>query len=398
MAQATGTAALIVAAGQGVRAGRGQIPKQFQHIGGKPLLLHSLDVLLAHPRIDAVRVVIAEGQKPLYQAIAPQHPKLGAPVDGGDSRQESVRAGLEALADAPPGRVLIHDAARPFLSPALIDRVTDALAGADAVVPAISVASTLKRVNPDGTVAETVPREGLAAAETPQGFAFDAIRSAHAKAAGGPTDFTDDAAVAEWAGMQVQVVAGDQSNVKLTTATDIAAADRQMLAADMLRLGDVRVGMGYDIHPLGPGSEIWLGGVAIPHNRALAGHSDADVILHALTDAVLGAIGEADIGAHFPATDARWRGAASAQFLAHAVALVGERGGVVAHLDVSYVGQGPRISPYRDAMRESIATIAGIALDRVAVKATTNEGLGFIGRGEGAAAYAVATVRLPFKP
>jgi 2-C-methyl-D-erythritol 4-phosphate cytidylyltransferase/2-C-methyl-D-erythritol 2,4-cyclodiphosphate synthase len=273
--------------------------------------------------------------------------------------------------------------------------VVAALAGGEAVVPALPVASTLKRVA-SGRVVETVPRDDLEAAETPQGFAFDAIRAAHDKAATANMDFTDDAAVAEWAGIAVGVVAGDPGNVKLTTASEIAAADRRMLAEDMLRLGDVRVGIGFDVHALGPGGEMMLGGVAIPHTRGLVGHSDADVVLHALTDAVLGALGDGDIGTHFPPSDPQWKGVSSDRFLADAAARVRARGGTIAHLDVALVAEGPKIAEHRERIRASIAAIAGIAVDRVGIKATTNEGLGFIGRGEGVSAQAVATIRLPF--
>jgi 2-C-methyl-D-erythritol 4-phosphate cytidylyltransferase/2-C-methyl-D-erythritol 2,4-cyclodiphosphate synthase len=272
-----------------------------------------------------------------------------------------------------------------------------ALGDADAVVPTLPVASTLKRVEA-GHVTATVPRDHLEAAETPQGFAFGAIAAAHEKAAGSANTFTDDAAVAEWAGIPVAAVAGDPGNVKLTTAADIAAADRRLTIEDALRLADVRVGVGYDVHTLGAGGHVMLGGVMIPHTRGIVGHSDADVILHALTDAVLGAIGDGDIGLHFPPSDMQWKGAASSIFLADAVRRVRARGGAIANLDVAYVGQGPRISTYREEMRARIAEIAGIATDRVGVKATTNEGLGFIGRGEGVAAHAVATIRLPLAP
>ena len=391
------TAVLIVAAGRGIRAGSQAIPKQYQMVGGKPMLAWSLAAFLDDPRVARVQVAIGETDRALYEAVAPQNPKLGPAVAGGETRQASVRLGLEALAEAAPANVLIHDAARPFASPDLVGRVLAALGDAEAVVPVLPVSSTLKRVA-DGRVAETVPREGLEAAETPQGFRFTLIREAHARAAEAGATFTDDAAVAEWAGATVRAVPGDPVNVKLTTATEIASADRRLLAEDALRLGDVRVGIGYDVHPLGAGTFVNLGGVAIPHTRGLLGHSDADVMLHALTDAVLGALGDGDIGTHFPPSEAKWKGAASFQFLAHAVARVTARRGIVAHLDVTYVGEGPKLAPHREAIRERIAEIAGISFDRVAVKATTSEGLGFIGRGEGASAYAVATIRLPLLP
>jgi 2-C-methyl-D-erythritol 4-phosphate cytidylyltransferase/2-C-methyl-D-erythritol 2,4-cyclodiphosphate synthase len=390
------TAALIVAAGRGTRAGAAGAPKQYQPIGGRPLLRHAIDALIASEAVDRVRVVVGENDEGHYETVAPRHDKLGPPVVGGDTRQASVCLGLDALASESPARVLIHDAARPFVSQDVIHRVRAALDAAEAVVPALPVASTLKAVGADGRVTATIDRQNLQAAETPQGFAFATIHAAHHKAAAAGQTFTDDAAVAEWAGIAVQVVAGDPANVKLTTAADIAAADRQLTAEQALRLGDVRVGVGYDVHPLGPGHQVNLGGVPVSYVRGLVGHSDADVVLHALTDAVLGALAEGDIGVFFPDTDEEWRDASSAGFLAHAVARVAARGGVIAHLDVTLVAQGPRIAPHRDRIRASIAAICGITVDRVGVKATTNEGLGFIGRGEGMAAYASATIRLPF--
>jgi len=390
------TAALIVAAGKGVRAGGPETAKQYQAVGGKAILLRAMDAMLRHDAVGQVQVVIGDGDQELYRALAPLHNKLRPAVTGGTTRQASVLSGLAALEDSHPARVLIHDAARPFVPPSVIDRVVAALDDAPAVIPAQAVADTLKRIGDDGRVAETVDRGGLYAAETPQGFTFDAILAAHRRARDEGRHFTDDAAVAQWAGIDVRVVAGDAANVKLTTADDIAAADRRITTDEALRLGDVRVGVGYDIHSLGPGHEITLGGVAIPHSRGLVGHSDADVVLHALTDAVLGALADGDIGEHFPPSDKQWRDAASAIFLADAVARVRARGGVVAHLDVALVAQGPRIAPHRERIRQSIADICGIGVDRVGVKATTNEGLGFIGRGEGMSAHATATVRLPF--
>lgn len=397
MANAVETAVLIVAAGSGNRAGNSGIPKQYQPLGGESVLARTLGLFLPHAAIDAVQVVIGEGQRDFYDSCVEQHPKLRAPVVGGPTRQASVRRGLAALAADAPARVLIHDAARPFAPPALVDRVALATAQADAVVPVLPVSNTLKRVD-HSTVTATIPRDDLFAAETPQGFRFDLIHDAHERAAAAGLAFTDDAAVAEWAGATVRTVAGDAANIKLTTTDDIVAADRRLTAEAALALGDVRVGIGYDVHAFGPGQEIMLGGVAIPHTRGFVGHSDADIVLHALTDALLGAIGDGDIGQHFPPSDERWRGASSDRFLADAVARVKARGGIVAHLDVSYVGEGPRVGPHREAIRARIAEIAGISIDRVGVKATTSEGLSFIGRGEGAAAHAVATIRLPFKP
>jgi len=397
MAPTMTTAAIIVAAGRGTRVAGASVPKQYQMLGGIPVLRRTLDAFLAHDRIDHVVTVIHPDDSDRYASIASQHGKLMKPVDGGTTRQQSVLRGLAALDSARPEKVLIHDAARPFVSAALVGRVVDALADAEAVLPVVPVANTLKRMRRDGTVGETVPREGLAGAETPQGFRFAAIRDAHERAAAAGVEVTDDAAVAEWAGIPVHTVAGEIGNVKLTTAEDFAEAGRRLEGDAALAAGDVRVGVGYDVHALGPGDWVTLGGVQIGHTRGLVGHSDADVVLHALTDAVLGALADGDIGLHFPPSDERWRGASSDRFLAFAVERVAARGGRVAHLDVAVVAEAPKIGPHRDAMRARIAAIAGIRPDQVGVKATTNEGLGFIGRSEGIAAYATATIRLPFK-
>jgi 2-C-methyl-D-erythritol 4-phosphate cytidylyltransferase/2-C-methyl-D-erythritol 2,4-cyclodiphosphate synthase len=385
---------LVLAAGQGIRAGA-ELPKQYRAIGGVPIVTRSLRLFLDHDAIDLVQVVIGAGHEEIYAATAPSHGKLRAPTIGGATRQQSVGQGLAALATAAPERVLIHDAARPFATPSLIDRVLASLDDNDAVIPALPVANTLKRVA-DGRVVETIPRDDVQGVQTPQGFAFGMIRGAYEKAAIAGREFTDDAGVAAWAGQPVTVVAGDPANIKITTAADIADADRRFRAEQALELGDVRVGVGYDVHALGVGSHVTLGGVVIPHTRGLVGHSDADVVLHALTDAVLGALGDGDIGVHFPPSDPRWKGVSSDRFLAGAVRRVKARGGIVAHLDVSLTAEGPRIAPHCDGIRARIAAIAGISIDRVGLQATTNEGLGFIGRGEGVAAHAVATIRLPY--
>jgi 2-C-methyl-D-erythritol 4-phosphate cytidylyltransferase/2-C-methyl-D-erythritol 2,4-cyclodiphosphate synthase len=390
MRPAEETVALVVAAGRGERAGQGP-PKQYRLLGGRSVLAHSLATFLAHPMVNRVVVVIDEAHRDLYRSLALADDKLMTPVRGGSSRQESVRLGLEALDGGAPSRVLVHDAARPFLSPALVDRVAGALDRSDAVVPVLPVTSTLKRVDANGRVDETVSRDGLFAAETPQGFAFAPILAAHQRAAREGKRFTDDAAVAEWAGIAVSTVPGEAGNVKLTTEADFADAERRFGAG----AGEVRVGVGYDIHALGAGYQVVLGGVAIPHSRGLVGHSDADVVLHALTDAILGAIGDGDIGEHFPPSDPQWKDAASKLFLADAVARVTARGGSVTNLDVTVIAEGPKLAPHREAMRARIAAIAGITPEQVGVKATTSEGLGFIGRSEGIAAHAVATIRLP---
>lgn len=378
--------ALIVAAGRGERAGGG-VPKQYRSVGGIPVLRRSAAALAGHPRVAGVRVVIADGHQALY-AAATEGLGLMPPVLGGAERQESVRRGLESLADAPPDRVLIHDAARPLLPAAVTDRVLDALDAAPAALPVLPVVDTLKR-GADGRVAETVSRDGLWRAQTPQGFHFAAILGAHRAAAGGPAA-TDDAALAERAGLPVALVAGDEAAAKLTTAEDFARAE----AAIAGRL-ETRVGTGFDVHRIGPGDFMMLGGVAVPGVGGLIGHSDADVALHALTDAILGGLADGDIGAHFPPSDPRWRGASSDRFLADAARRVRDRGGRILHLDLTIVCERPKVGPHRDAIRARVAEICGVAPSRVSVKATTTERLGFTGRGEGVAAQAAATLALP---
>jgi 2-C-methyl-D-erythritol 4-phosphate cytidylyltransferase / 2-C-methyl-D-erythritol 2,4-cyclodiphosphate synthase len=380
------TYALIVAAGRGSRFG-GTLPKQYLPLGGGTVLRHAVAAFAAHPRIAAVQVVIRDEDRALFDA-AVTGLMLLPPVLGGGERQDSVRLGLEALTAWDPARVLIHDGARPFPDSTLIDRVIDALDTAPAAIPSLPLGDTIKRVA-DGLVRETVDRSQLWRAQTPQGFHFGPILAAHRAAAG--QILTDDAAVAEAAGLAPRIVAGSEDNLKVTTAQDLAAAER-LLAS---RLVDVRVGQGFDVHPYGPGDHVMVCGIAIPHEVAPVGHSDADVGLHALTDAVLGAIGAGDIGMHFPPSDARWRGASSDRFLAYAAALVRDRGGDIAAVDVTIICERPRIAPHRDRMIERLAEILGIAPGRVSVKATTTEGLGFTGRHEGIAAQAVATVRLP---
>lgn len=382
-------AAIVVAAGRGERAGGGR-PKQYRTIGGSPVLARSLRPFLRHDRIGLVVAVVNPDHGDLYRQCAPQRDKLLPPVDGGATRQESVRRGLEALEPRRPSLVLIHDAARPFLTGAVIDRVIAGLAESEAVLAAVPLADTLKRAEPDGIVTTTPSRDGLFLAQTPQGFAFEAILAAHRQAAGADGTFTDDAAIAEYAGIPVRLVAGDPANTKITTEEDIRMAERLLSAGR-----ETRIGSGYDVHRLGPGDAVILGGVEIPSDRSLIGHSDADVVLHALTDAVLGALAEGDIGTHFPPSDNAWKGASSDRFLADAVARVAARGGTVVHLDATVIAEAPKIGPHREAMRRRIAEICALAPDRVSIKATTNERLGFVGRGEGIAAMATATVQLP---
>lgn len=393
-------AVLVVAAGRGVRAAdpASPLPKQYRDAGGAPVLAWTLSALLAHPRIDCIRCVIHPDDRALYDAAAPHDPRLAPPVAGGASRQVSVRLGLEALAADAPDIVLIHDGVRPFVSAGLIDRLIAALDSADGAVPALAVTDTVKRVNADGRVTETVAREGLWTVQTPQAFRFPALLEAHRRAAmDAPDRFTDDASIAEWADLAIAAVQGDTMNRKLTTAADVAEAGA-LLSPMFEQPRETRVGSGYDVHRFGPGQSVTIGGIEIPHDQALVGHSDADVGLHALTDAILGALADGDIGAHFPPSDPRWKGAASDAFLAFAVEKVSARGGRINHLDLTVVCERPKIGPHRDAMRARIAAIAGLSLDRVAVKATTSETLGFTGRGEGIAASATATLSLPPAP
>lgn len=389
-------ATLIVAAGRGARAasetGR---PKQYCRIGGVPMLERTLAAFADHPRVDDILVVIHPDDMPLYEAASRSFAtRLRPAVPGGARRQDSVRAGLEALASAAPSSVLIHDAARPFVDAPLITRVIDSLDAHDGALPCLPVTDTLKRAS-GGRITGTVERDQLFRAQTPQGFRFEAILAAHRAAASEVgREFTDDAGIAEWFGLEVALVEGSEENRKLTTIEDLRMAD-EMLRSEGRPSGTVRVATGYDVHGFGPGDAVILCGVKIPHTKKLSGHSDADVALHALTDALLGVIAEGDIGVHFPPSDARWRGAASELFLKHAASLLRERGGVIVHVDVTLICEAPRIGPYREPMRTSIAGILGLDVAQVSIKATTNEGLGFIGRGEGIAAMATATVNLP---
>jgi 2-C-methyl-D-erythritol 4-phosphate cytidylyltransferase / 2-C-methyl-D-erythritol 2,4-cyclodiphosphate synthase len=384
-------AAVVVAAGRGLRAGGGG-PKQYRRIAGEPVIRLSLRTLTEHAAIAMVQPVIHPEDAALFGAAAAGF-RLLEPVLGGATRQASVRAGLEALSERRPDLVLVHDAARPFASAALISRGIESVPAGGGAVPALPVADTIKTVDASGTVTATLERAQLRAVQTPQAFDFPALLAAHRRAAAaGREDFTDDAALAEWAGLKVSVFEGEPGNIKITNAGDFVRAEAMQFAV----LGDVRIGTGIDVHAFGPGDHITLGGIRIAHDRALIGHSDADVALHALTDAILGSLAEGDIGAHFPPSDPQWRNASSDRFLAFAVERVTARGGRIAHLDLTLVCEAPRIGTRRDAMRAKIAALAGIAIERVAVKATTSEKLGFTGRGEGIAAYATATVRLPW--
>ncbi len=388
-------AALIVAAGRGSRAGT-DVPKQYVDLCGTTVLRRTIDAFTGHPAVAAVQVVIHADDSAAYaSSVREASGKLLPPAVGGASRQASVRAGLEALADLGPDIVLIHDAARPFVPAAVIDRVIAALRDHAGAIPALAVADTLKRAEAGGDlIAETVSRAGLWRAQTPQGFRCAEILDAHRKAAAeGREDFTDDAAIAEWAGLPVALVAGSEDNFKITTAADVAAAQRKLEAGMTM---EPRIGTGFDVHRFAEGGSVWLCGVEIAHTHKLEGHSDADVGLHALTDALLGTIGDGDIGQHFPPSDPKWKGAASHLFLADAARRVRARGGRIVNVDVTILAEAPRIGPHRPAMQARVAGILGITPDRVGIKATTMEELGAIGRREGIVAMANALVLLPF--
>lgn len=385
---------VIVAAGRGERAGAPEEgPKQYRPIGGRPVIAHTLEKFVTWPGSARIVVVIHRDDEALFNdAVANLRERSRIQTTlGGATRQESVLAGLRHLTDSDISHVYIHDAVRPFFDHDLLDRAAAALAaGAPAVLPAIPVADTLKRASETGIVTETVPRAGLYAAQTPQCFRFADILQAHERAARERrTDFTDDAAIAEWTGLPVTLVAGTPDNVKLTVKRDIAMADEKLSAA---LLPDVRTGNGYDVHQLEPGDGVTLCGVFIAHDQKLKGHSDADVALHALTDALLATCGAGDIGDHFPPSDPQWKGAPSRIFIEHAAKIVRERGGTIMNADVSLIAEAPRVGPHRDAMRAKLSEYLAISIDRCSVKATTNETIGFVGRREGIAAIATATV------
>ena len=385
------TAAIIVAAGRGLRAGAGG-PKQYRSIAGRTVISRAMQPFCDHPMLAAVQPVVNPDDVAIFnEAVGAM--RYQSPVNGGATRQASVRAGLEALASLAPDIVLIHDAARPFASEALIARAIDAAAATGAAVPVIPVTDTIKQVSQAGHVEATPDRAQLRIAQTPQAFRFDVILEAHRRAAReNREDFTDDAALAEWAGLTVATFEGDPINMKLTTPEDFAREEARLGAA----LGDVRTGLGYDVHAFGDGDHVMICGIRVPHNRGFLAHSDGDVGLHALVDAILGALADGDIGSHFPPSDPQWKGAASDRFLAYAVDRVTARGGRIAHLDVTLICERPKIGPLRETMRARVAEITGLPLSRVAVKATTSERLGFTGREEGIAAMATATVRLPW--
>lgn len=385
---------VVVAAGRGERAGvSAEGPKQYRLIGGRPVIWHTLKHFLSWPQSGPIAVVIHPDDEAMFAAATHDldtRSKLLV-VTGGATRQISVLNGLNALSDRGVEYVMIHDAVRPFIDEALLDRISDELrAGRPAVLPAIAVADTLKRIGGAGIVEQTVARKDLFAAQTPQSFHFHTILAAHKRAAdAGNADFTDDASIAEWVGIPVHLTEGSVDNIKLTVKRDIAMADDKLRGA---RLPDVRTGNGYDVHQLEPGDGVTLCGIFIPHDQKLKGHSDADVALHALTDALLATCGAGDIGDHFPPSDMQWKGAPSRIFLEHAAKIVRDAGGTIMNADISLIAEAPKVGPHRQAMREKLSEILGISLDRCSVKATTNEKIGFVGRREGIAAIATATV------
>jgi len=380
--------AIIVAAGTGTRAGL-DVPKQFAPLGGRPVLAHSYAAFARHPRIGRIVVAIGAGQDKMARAALASAERPPMLVTGGATRRDSVRAALERLdADGPPGGVLIHDAARPFLPHAVIDRLIAALESREGATPVLPLADTLVRGNA-ALMGEAVARDGLYRVQTPQAFRFDAILAAH-RAAPGDATFTDDAGLLRAAGGRIALCEGDTMLEKLTYATDFARAEAHLASARL-----PRTGTGFDVHRLVPGKPLWLCGVAIPHEAGLSGHSDADVAIHALVDALLGALAEGDIGSHFPPGDPQWKDAPSHRFLTFARERVSARGGEIAHVDVTIICEAPKVGPHRERMRARLAEVLAVPLDRVSVKATTTERLGFAGRREGIAAQAVATLMLP---
>jgi len=377
-------AALIVAAGRGSRAGPGA-PKQYRQLAGEPVLRRTLSAFAAHPLISSVMAVIHEDDREAYGLASAGLAKLLDPCPGGATRQASVRAGLERLAASPPDYVLIHDGARPLVSARLVADCISALAEHAGALAALTVTDTIRRATEEGLAGETVDRTGLWRAQTPQAFRFGAILDAHRRASG--DNYTDDVAVAAAAGIGVVVVDGDEDNIKITSAEDLRRAERIIM-----RGGDVRTGTGFDVHRFGPGDHVWLCGVKVPHTFGLVGHSDADAGLHAITDAILGAIGAGDIGQYFPPSDPKWKGASSDIFLAHAATLAREAGARISNIDLTLICEQPKIGPHVVTMRKRIAEILSLDMARVSVKATTTEGLGFTGRGEGIAAQALATL------
>lgn len=382
---------VIVAAGRGERLGTVGGPKQYRLLAGMSILQHTISQFSQHEDIHAIQVVIHKDDTKLYENAVHAHDKVLKPVTGGASRQESCKAGVDAVHKHGFEKVLIHDAARPFVSQSTIGNVLNGIDDGLGTLPATAIADTVKKADDNKLVLDTISRNNLYLAQTPQGFKLSDIHAAHAKAAiHNPDGFTDDAAVAEDAGMSVKLVEGNADNFKITTKDDLLQAEEKLSMNSLIP--DVRTGSGYDVHTLGPGDKVILCGLEIPHNQSLQGHSDADVGLHALTDALLGTIGAGDIGSHFPPSDPQWKGASSDRFIEHAVKLVREAGGAITNMDVTIICEAPKIGPYREAMREQVSQICNVELSRVSVKATTNEKIGFIGREEGIAAIATVSV------
>ena len=385
------TAAILVAAGRGLRAGTGG-PKQYRAIGGRTVIHRALAAFSEHPDVAVVQPVVNPDDIDVFNA-AVSGLRHEVPAHGGTTRQASVLAGLEALVPHRPDIVLIHDAARPFVTSAVISRAIQAAGKTGAAIPVVPVTDTIKEVTASGDIIATPERAKLRIAQTPQTFKFEVILEAHRRAArDGLTEFTDDAAIAEWAGLTVATFEGDVANMKLTTPEDFVREEARLAA----QLGDIRTGTGYDVHAFGEGDHVWLCGLRVPHSKGFLAHSDGDVGLHALVDAILGALADGDIGSHFPPSDMKWKGASSDQFLKYAIERVTARGGRVANLEVTMICERPKIGPLRDQMRARIAEISGVDISRIAVKATTSERLGFTGREEGIAATASATIRLPW--
>ncbi|MDX3910541.1 MAG: bifunctional 2-C-methyl-D-erythritol 4-phosphate cytidylyltransferase/2-C-methyl-D-erythritol 2,4-cyclodiphosphate synthase [Sphingobium sp.] len=379
------TVAILLAAGQGVRAG-GDLPKQYRKVAGNTVLGHAVAALSQHPRIDHVVIVIGAGQQAIAEAaLAIERNDTISFVTGGATRRASVGAGLRAASGA--DIVLIHDAARPFLPVTVIDRLLSALESDEAAIPVLPVVDTLARG--EKMLGEVVDRNALYRVQTPQAFRYDIIHTAH-QGWKGEYDPTDDAQMVRALGGHVKMVQGDAMLDKLTLPADFANAEQRLASTS-----ETRVGMGYDVHRLVSGEELWLCGVQVPHDKGLNGHSDADVALHALVDAILGALADGDIGSHFPPSDPQWRGASSSRFVEHARDLVAARGGLVVHVDVTIICEAPKVGPYRSQMQAKVAELLAVDPGRVSIKATTTERLGFAGRGEGIAAQAIATLSLP---
>lgn len=386
-------AALIVAAGRGSRLGS-DIPKQYIPLAGKRLLRYTVKPFVNHPAIDAVRVIIHPDDRELYEE-ATHGLALLEPVIGGERRQDSVCIGLESLKEFNPQKILIHDGARPFVTSRLISHILEALEEHPAVIPALPVTDTLKRVD-ENTVATTIDRTNVYQVQTPQGFDYATILELHQK--GKSQDFTDDAGLCEAFNLPVTVTTGSTRNVKITTRKDLERAENMLHSATTF---ETRVGTGFDVHRFKPAIEqdntIMLCGIPVPHSEAIEAHSDGDIGLHAIVDALLGTIGAGDIGSHFPPSDPQWKDAPSHRFLSHAAALISEASGRIVNIDVTLICEHPKVGPYRDAMRRRIAEILAISKERVSVKATTTEKMGFTGRKEGLAAQAVASVSLPVR-